>query len=62
MKDVTIAYLLWFFTGCHYFYLKKYWLQFFYIITLGGFGIWMLADVFRIPSMVAEYNKKVINA
>lgn len=60
MKDVNTAYIFWFFFGCHYAYLGKWGWQVLYILTFGGLGIWMIADLFRIPSMVANYNKKVI--
>ena len=56
MKEKSTAYLLWFFLGAHYFYLNKPGKQILFYLTLGGFGIWMLIDLFRISGMVERYN------
>ena len=58
-KSVGMAYLLWFIIGLHYIYLDKLGLQLFYWVTLGGFLIWMLIDLFRMPGMVRDYNRDV---
>lgn len=57
-KDTAIAYLCWFLVGVHYFYLGKPIINILYWITGGGFLIWMLIDLFRIPGMVRGYNYK----
>ena len=57
MKSTGIAYLCWLFLGCHYAYLGKWGWQFLYWFTLGGFGAWMLIDLFHIPSKVNNYNR-----
>lgn len=59
MKSSGTAYLCWFFLGCHYAYLGKWGLQILYWITLGGLGIWMLIDLFTIPSKVNAYNLNI---
>ena len=61
MKDTNPAYLFWFFFGIHYAYLGKWGWQMLYFLTLGGCGIWMLIDLFRIPKMVAKHNKKYVS-
>ena len=43
----------------HYFYLGRIWLQIVFWGTIGGFGIWWLVDLFRVGSLVREYNKTV---
>lgn len=55
-KSVGISYLLWFFMGWHYAYLNKWGWLILYILTLGGFFIWAVIDLFRIPTLVARYN------
>lgn len=64
LKKEGTAFLFWFFLGAHYAYLNKWGVQMLYWITLGGFGIWMLIDLFRIKAMVKRYNepfKRVID-
>lgn len=56
MKSTGTAYLCWFFLGCHYAYLGKWGIQILYWITLGGVGIWMLIDLFRMGSIVNKHN------
>lgn len=55
-KSVGISYLLWFLLGWHYAYLKKWGWLILYILTAGGFFIWAIIDLFRIPKMVEQYN------
>lgn len=61
MKSTGTAYLCWFFLGCHYAYLGKWGLQILYWITLGGFGIWCLIDLFHIPSKINQHNLLISN-
>ena len=61
MKSTGMAYLCWFFIGCHYAYLGKWGLQILYWITLGGFGIWAIIDIFTIPSKVEAHNLAIAN-
>lgn len=60
-KSVGVAYVLWLF-GAHYIYLGKpivtvlLWLSCF-----AGIGLlWLLIDLFRIPSMVDSANKELL--
>lgn len=55
-RSVGTAYILWFFLGWHYAYVNKWALLLLYIITLGGFAIWAIVDLFRIPKIIADYN------
>lgn len=61
MKSTGTAYLCWFFLGCHYAYLGKWGLQILYWITLGGLGIWIIIDLFTIPSKVNHHNMIIAN-
>jgi len=56
-KSLLIAYLLCL-LGWHYLYLGKISLQFAFWITLGGFLVWGLVDLFRLPGMVARRNEE----
>lgn len=57
-KSTGLAYLLWFLLGWHYAYVGKwgtqvlYWVLFFFLI-------WAIIDLFRIPSIIRDYNKDV---
>ncbi len=53
-KEAWVAYLLWFTLFGHRWYLGK--ISPVYVLTFGYFGIVWLADLFRIPGMVQEYN------
>jgi hypothetical protein len=57
-KKLLIAYLL-FLLGWHYLYLGKLGLQVAFLITLGGFFLWGLVDLFRLPGMVARINEGI---
>lgn len=59
MKSTGTAYLCWFFLGCHYAYLGKWGIQILYWLTLGGVGIWMLIDLFRMGSIVNKHNSLI---
>jgi hypothetical protein len=50
-KKVAVAYVLYLF-GFHYIYLRKVGLFFAYWLTAAGLGIWAIADLFRMPSIV----------
>ncbi len=57
-KSLLIAVLLCL-LGWHYLYLGKIGLQFLFWITLGGFLVWGLVDLFRLPGMVAKQNEGI---
>ena len=60
MKSTGTAYLLYFLLfSTHYAYLGKWGLQLLYWFTLGGVGVWMLIDLFRIPGMVNRHNSLI---
>ena len=62
-KSTGVAYLLWFtgiaMLGFHYAYVRKWGIQIVYWLTLGGAFIWWFIDLFRIGSIVRDYNKDV---
>jgi len=58
-KSSGVAYILWFFLGWHYIYLRKWGIQILFWLTAGGFGVWWFIDLFRIPGMIRDYNKDV---
>lgn len=55
-KKLSISYILWL-IGFHYIYLGKIGLFFAYWLTAGGLGLWALADLFRMPSIVRSANE-----
>lgn len=55
-KSSSTGYLCWFF-GLHYAYVGKWGLLILYWITLGGFFIWWIVDLFRISGLVKDHNK-----
>jgi len=58
-KSGFVSYFAWFFLGWHYAYLGKWGVQIIYWLTGGGFLIWMLIDLFRMPWIVASVNAKI---
>jgi len=59
-KSGFVAFLLWWvFPAWHYFYIGKVWLNLLFWLTFGGIGFWWVIDLFRLPSLVREYNKTV---
>lgn len=58
-KSAFFAYFFWFFFGFHYLYLGRIGIQLIYWLTVGGFGFWMLIDLFRIPGMVERKNEDI---
>jgi hypothetical protein len=56
-KSAGMAYLLLFLGGFHCAYLRSWGMQILYWLTLGGFIIWAVVDIFRIPSIVSDRNK-----
>ena len=62
MKSTVVAYLLWFFLGglgIHRFYLGRPISGIFYLLTVGGFAIGWIIDLFLIPGMVRQENAKM---
>ena len=57
-KSLLIAYLLCL-LGWHYLYLGKLKHQIAFYLTLGGLLIWGIADLFRLPGMVAKENEEI---
>lgn len=58
-KRTSIGYIFWLFLGWHYIYARQIGLQFAFWFTLGGFGIWWLVDLFRMPSIIRACNEQV---
>ena len=59
MKDLTVAYLLWFFLGffgAHKFYMNRIGMGIFYLFSYGGFFIGWFIDLFTLPKQVREAN------
>ena len=57
-KSVGTAYLLWV-LGWHYAYLRKWGLLALFLFSAFGFFIWWIIDLFRITSLVNEYNNNL---
>ena len=58
-RSTGTAYVLWFFLGWHYVYLRRWGIQILYWVTAAGFFIWAVVDLFRLPGLVRDYNKDV---
>ena len=58
-KDLSVAYLCWFFC-IHYFYLRKPVRHILYWITYGGVFIWAIIDLFRMKSLVEKCNETIV--
>ncbi len=58
-KSTGTAYVLWFFLGWHYVYLRNWGIQLLYWATAAGLFLWAIADLFRLPKLVRDYNKDV---
>jgi len=61
VRNIGIAYLLFFFVGAHYAYLKQWGLQILFWITFGGLGIWWLIDLIRMSNLVDDYNDPIFD-
>ncbi len=58
-KDLTLAYVLWFFfglLGIHHFYLGKVGRGLLWLLTGGLFAIGWLVDLFTLPAQVRTVN------
>jgi len=59
LKSTGKAYLYFFFFGAHYLYFGKLIFQLLFWMTLGGFGIWLLFDLFTLSAKVKMYNDRI---
>jgi len=57
-KSKGTAYLL-LLVGFHYAYVKEWGLQCVYFLTVYGLFIWLIVDIFRMPSIIKSYNQDV---
>jgi TM2 domain-containing membrane protein YozV len=60
LKSTGKAYVYFFFFGAHYVYLGKIIIQLLFWMTLGGFGIWLLFDLFTLSAKVKVYNDRIL--
>ena len=61
-KSIVEAYLLWLFfgfLGAHHFYLRRYEFGILYFFTFGLLGAGWVIDMFRMPCLVSETNKRI---
>ena len=58
IKSVNKAYFFWLF-GFQYLYLGKIGTQILYFLTLGGFGLWTLIDLFTLSGRVKNMNAAI---
>lgn len=64
-KTKTVCYVLCLFLGLlgmHRFYLRRRGTAVIQLVTLGGFGLWWLIDLFLIPQIVHEENRRTAHA
>ena len=59
IKSKGTAFVMYWFLGAHYAYLGKWGVQLAYWFTLGGLGIWLMVDLFRIGGLVKRYNNLI---
>ena len=59
LKSTGKAYLYFFFFGAHYLYFGKLFFQILFWVTLGGFGMWLLFDLFTLSTKVKIYNDRI---
>lgn len=59
VKSTGTAFLFWFLLGAHYAYLGKWGVQILFWLTLGGLGVWLFIDLFRISGLVKRYNANI---
>ena len=59
IKSKGTAFLMYWFLGAHYAYLGKWGVQLAYWFTLGGLGIWLMVDLFRVGGLVKRYNNLI---
>ena len=59
IKSKGTAFVMYWFLGAHYAYLGKWGIQLAYWFTLGGLGIWLMVDLFRIGGLVKRYNNLI---
>src|SRR5262245_18770354 len=60
MKSILVTYLLWLlgnpFLGLHKFYLRRPFMELFYLCTFNGFFVGWIADFFTLPHQVQMAN------
>ena len=59
LKSTGTAWVLYWFLGGHYAYIGKWGVQLLYWFTLGGCGVWILLDLFRVNGLIRKYNNKI---
>ena len=59
IKSKGTAFLMYWFLGAHYAYLGKWGIQLAYWFTLGGLGVWLMVDLFRIGGLVKRHNNLI---
>lgn len=55
-RRTEVIYIFWF-LNFHYAYVKKWWLLLLFLLSFGGVAIWWVVDLFRLPTILREYNK-----
>ncbi len=50
------AIYFWWFFNFHYAYVKKWKLCVLFVLTFGAIGVWWLIDLFRLNTILREYN------
>ena len=61
-RNILMGYLLWSIPpplSIHNLYANRKILQFLYTFSVGGFGLWWMVDLFRIPVLIEDYNRQL---
>lgn len=61
-KQLSMTYLFYCLFGSHFGYLGKWGLQIFFWITLYGFGIWGVIELFNVKNRVTKVNGDLARA
>lgn len=59
LKSTGTAFVMYWFLWSHYAYVGKWGTQIAYWLTIGGFGMWALVDLFRIKGIVKRHNNLI---
>lgn len=58
-KKKAVGWFAWLFFAWHYLYVGKVGMQFAFWFTWGGFWIWWIVDLFRMPSIIRSANEEI---
>lgn len=57
-RKTSFIFFCWFF-NFHYIYVERWWLFLLFFFSLGGIAIWWVIDLFRLDTILEEYNRNL---